>query len=496
MEVIEHYKKKLLRHIEDPDTVLYCLKKLDAVPVTIEILQDSEVGKIVNRLKKRTDTTPDVISSSKALVEKWKELVKNADEADEAQKPQKVAVKERPEAVASSSSKSKIPSDERNSSSSSSKNHHGHQKKEKKEKHKEEKKEKQRDKSEKSSERSEKSGSHHKHHKSHKSSSSSKDKQIAEVSSNGSSSKSASNNGNLFEIPADINPNYKPPTVRQRYSDQQTQPQQPSSANTNPHIRNGNGFQNEKSKMETDDDAITVMIKNAKSDRNRTAVYSGRKTSAFSQHEKFPSLIQLCVHVLQDNVSRIDECGNLPYEMLKPILERGKPEDMMRIEDYNPRLMEDTGDLWEKIVKKKFPKGDRQEFESYREMYERHVQEREEKYEKLMGKFATSYASLKTNNRQTKLTYIDSAAKVPRGVKRAQEKNGTFIPMVGSSLEAKNINLVKKARMTAPGSANTHTASAPSAREPREAPKKSKVAPMMAKTLKLARGLKTGGFRR
>ena len=94
MEVIEHYKKKLLRHIEDPDTVLYCLKKLDAVPVTIEILQDSEVGKVVNRLKKRTDTTPDVISSSKALVEKWKELVKNADEADEAQKPQKVAVNE------------------------------------------------------------------------------------------------------------------------------------------------------------------------------------------------------------------------------------------------------------------------------------------------------------------------------------------------------------------------------------------------------------------
>ena len=95
--------------------------------------------------------------------------------------------------------------------------------------------------------------------------------------------------------------------------------------------------------METDDDAITVMIANAKSGRNRTAVYSGRKTATFSQHEKFPSLIQLCVLVLQENVSRIDECGNLPYEMLKPILERGKPEDIVRIEDYNPRLMEDTG---------------------------------------------------------------------------------------------------------------------------------------------------------
>ena len=85
MEVIEHYKKKLLRHVEDPDTVLYCLKKLDSVSVTVEILQDSEVGKVVNRLKKRTDTTPDVIEASKALVEKWKEVVKNADEAEQDQ---------------------------------------------------------------------------------------------------------------------------------------------------------------------------------------------------------------------------------------------------------------------------------------------------------------------------------------------------------------------------------------------------------------------------
>ena len=94
MEVIEHYKKKLLRHIEDPDTVLYCLKKLNAVPVTIDILQESEVGKVVNRLKKRTDTTPDVITSSKALVEKWKELVKKADEVDEVQPPPKAPAKE------------------------------------------------------------------------------------------------------------------------------------------------------------------------------------------------------------------------------------------------------------------------------------------------------------------------------------------------------------------------------------------------------------------
>ena len=138
------------------------------------------------------------------------------------------------------------------------------------------------------------------------------------------------------------------------------------------------------------------------------------------------------------------------------------------------------GELWQKIVKRHFPRGEREEFESYREMYERLIQEREEKLDKLMGKVQDSYHTLKTNNKQTKLAYVDTVAKPPRGVKRAQEKNGTFIP-TGTGLDK-----VKKGRMSInprePSSTSTVT-------------KKPKVAPIMAKTLKMARGLKTG-FRR
>ena len=79
-DVIEHYKKKLVRNLEDSDKVLHCLKKLEAAPVTIEILTQTEVGKIVNRLKKNPDATKDVIKASKALVEKWKDLVKTTEE--------------------------------------------------------------------------------------------------------------------------------------------------------------------------------------------------------------------------------------------------------------------------------------------------------------------------------------------------------------------------------------------------------------------------------
>lgn len=143
-----------------------------------------------------------------------------------------------------------------------------------------------------------------------------------------------------------------------------------------------------------------------------------------------------------------------------------------------------SGELWQKIVQKHFPKGEREEFESYREMYERLVDERERKFNSMMGKFADKYQNLKTNNRQTKLAYVDSVAKPPRGVKRAQEKNGTI----------NSFN--KKANR---GSMSGGASSASSSRDDRSssstAAKKPKIAPMMAKTMKMARGLKTG-FRR
>lgn len=311
MEVIEHYKKKLLRHIEEPDVVLYCLKKLDAVPVTIEILQDSEVGKVVNRLKKRTDTTPDVIEASKTLVEKWKELVKNTNE-DETEIPTAEVLTSLPlfaiqfrlkyiffqhknhEAV---TSKSKTPSSSSSEKKSSKSHHHKKDKKEKK------------------SSSSSTSSSSTKHHKSSSKESSKK--------SNGSSS--------AIEIPSDINPNYKPPKIR-HFAESSSQ-----------HGEKRNG-----SKVNTeDDDMLSRLITGNKSLRNRTAVYSGRKTSAFSRDEKFPTLEELCVHVLQDNIHLIDECGSASFDQLKPILERAKADDLIRIEDFNPRLMEDTGKVYE-----------------------------------------------------------------------------------------------------------------------------------------------------
>lgn len=58
---------------------------------------------------------------------------------------------------------------------------------------------------------------------------------------------------------------------------------------------------------------------------------------------KIPSLTELCVFKLQENVDSIIDTRGLKFNLLEPILARAKPETLMNIENYNPYLTESTG---------------------------------------------------------------------------------------------------------------------------------------------------------
>lgn len=186
----------------------------------------------------------------------------------------------------------------------------------------------------------------------------------------------------------------------------------------------------------------------------------------------------MCVHILQEHVDSIEECGGLPYDVLEPILERAVPSTLARIEEYNVHLMQDTSPLWERFCRKHFPKEQREEMESWREMFERCTEERERKLSMLKVKVKDSYAREKDGQKKAKLAYVGLNAKPPRTVRAAQARNGT----AGS---ASGIN-IRRPGLGGPSGGGGGP--------PAPAPKKPKVAPMMAKTLKMARGMK--GFRR
>ena len=80
-----------------------------------------------------------------------------------------------------------------------------------------------------------------------------------------------------------------------------------------------------------------------------------------------PTLHSQCIQVLKENVDFIDKVGDLQYDIMKPVLEMASDKTLMRIEDSNQHLMKDTGELWEKKVKKHFFNERREEMESFRE---------------------------------------------------------------------------------------------------------------------------------
>lgn len=69
------------------------------------------------------------------------------------------------------------------------------------------------------------------------------------------------------------------------------------------------------------------------SKNQRTKVYSGVKSGTLLT---VPSLHELCIRFLQKNIDALEFTGGVPFEILKPVLERASPEQLYTFEHYNP----------------------------------------------------------------------------------------------------------------------------------------------------------------
>uniref|UniRef100_A0A8C5MEQ2 TFIIS N-terminal domain-containing protein n=1 Tax=Leptobrachium leishanense TaxID=445787 RepID=A0A8C5MEQ2_9ANUR len=154
---------------------------------------------------------------------------------------------------------------------------------------------------------------------------------------------------------------------------------------------------------------------------SKMLVYSGSKTIYLP---KMLTLYAQCIRVLQNNIDSIQEVGGVPYDILLPILERCTPQQLGRIEEFNPAFTENSGQLWKKHCQWDFKGQALLEYESWREMYFRLFNEREEKL-KLITHSISSAHSGKPKGRQVKLAYVHGAARPPLYIRRKQELNGT-----------------------------------------------------------------------
>lgn len=170
-----------------------------------------------------------------------------------------------------------------------------------------------------------------------------------------------------------------------------------------------------------------LLTESFSSKANRTKVYSGNRTQ-----KSVPSMFEMCIRVLQENIDFIETTGGVPFDILRPVLERAKPDQLRLIEYYNPYLLDESDVLWEPHCKRKFRSRQRLEMETWREMYERCTTEDEEKLNRLTQNIKQHQETTSNGVQKTMLAFVDSMVKPPRNVMRKQEIYGTNKKLVVS----------------------------------------------------------------
>uniref|UniRef100_A0A8D0G8R2 Elongin-A n=1 Tax=Sphenodon punctatus TaxID=8508 RepID=A0A8D0G8R2_SPHPU len=226
---------------------------------------------------------------------------------------------------------------------------------------------------------------------------------------------------------------------------------------------------------------------------SKMQVYSGSKSAYLP---KMMSLHEQCIRVLNNNIDSIYEVGGVPFSLLEPVLERCTPEQLYRIEECNHVLIQDTDQLWHNHCVRDFKKEKREELETWREMYLRLHDAREQRLLMLTQNIRSAHAN-KPKGRVAKMAYVNSAAKPPRDVRRRQEKFGTGGAIVPEKIKIKPVLFTpvrsharaeEEESYDGPSTSSGHSGPSPSSTpmvcyDPRKPPVK-KIAPMMAKTIK------------
>ncbi|CAI4233080.1 unnamed protein product [Auanema sp. JU1783] len=151
----------------------------------------------------------------------------------------------------------------------------------------------------------------------------------------------------------------------------------------------------------------------------RGKVFAGRrKVNPLSE---VPSLFNMCLRIIGNNIDAIEDTGDIPFDILRPVLEKCNEKQLMYIEQRNPYLEEDSSALWEKFVTKKYPCKKPAKHEAWKDMYLRLKNEEAERLKSLSKKIGRANADM--DNVQRKAMLAD--AKAPRDVRVRQMKNGT-----------------------------------------------------------------------
>jgi elongin-A len=117
--------------------------------------------------------------------------------------------------------------------------------------------------------------------------------------------------------------------------------------------------------------------------------YIAKKRRQVGQIESLRNLCQKC---LIDNRCKIKNVGEVPRDLLLPVLERCSADQLWKIEGFNPGFILEDEFLWSKLFEADFPGSAKSNNQiSWREAYIQAKAEREKKLEGVTAKLKKSY---------------------------------------------------------------------------------------------------------
>lgn len=115
---------------------------------------------------------------------------------------------------------------------------------------------------------------------------------------------------------------------------------------------------------------------------------AGRSKKVSLVNGEPPKLLSFCQDVVKKNVDMIEYVGLIPYELLKPALERATPEQLLRIVKLNPQIEMECDELFKIICMKKPKQFRNMSDETWKETYVRTLKEEDDKFALLTSRIA------------------------------------------------------------------------------------------------------------
>ncbi|XP_074419382.1 elongin-A-like isoform X2 [Larus michahellis] len=123
---------------------------------------------------------------------------------------------------------------------------------------------------------------------------------------------------------------------------------------------------------------------------SKTLVHPGPKTAPVPRTVPPPPQ---SARLLTNSIDSICEVSGVPFSELEPVLERCTPEQLHRIEERNHALIESTDRLWHIHCLRDFKNEKPEAFESWREMYLRLHEAREQRLLMLSRKIGSAHSN-------------------------------------------------------------------------------------------------------